>query len=123
ELAEHGVVCGAEGVACREVQLEEPRAGLGVDRRQLDAERVERWAERRDELVVATCLDERVAESAREWLPVAVPDPDLVLEGRPGVVAEFRGRRKGALEDITRRQFARAAVAPGRRRQAHLPTR
>src|ERR671935_103127 len=66
ELHENGVVGGAQAVAGREVELEEPRAGLGVDAGELDAERRERRLEGGDGGREGAELGERWAGDARE---------------------------------------------------------
>ena len=64
ELGEHGVVGRAQALTRRDVEFEQPRTGLGVDRGELHAECVERRKQRLHEPLEARDLVQAVAEPA-----------------------------------------------------------
>src|SRR6185503_4898553 len=112
ELDERRVVGRAQALPRGQVQLKETRAGLSVDRSELDSQGVEGRRQGRDKLVIPPRLDDAVADPGRERPALRVPDPQLVLEGSPRLVAELADALEGVSEHFPCRELARRAVPP-----------
>ncbi len=121
KLDERRVVGRAQTLPRGQVQLKEARAGLSVDRSELDSQGVEGGRQGRDKLVIPPRLDDAVADPGRQRPATGVPDPHLVLEGGPRLVAELADALEGASEHLPCRELARRAVPPRGRREADAP--
>ena len=99
-LRQGGVVGRAQRRARSEVQLEQPRPSFGVDRVELDAQRLERRRERAHKRLETPDLGQAVAQPARKRFVVRIPEPDLVLDRGNGLVAQLGQATQDAAQDL-----------------------
>jgi hypothetical protein len=107
ELQEGGVIGGREPSPRAEVELQQARARLGMDGRELDPEPVHGANELVEEAIVAADLVQAVADTGRRRVSLGIPDPDLILDRGHHLVAQIFRVGEDPPEDLARCEVAR----------------
>ena len=121
ELRVGGVVGRFEGGSGCEVELDQPWRRLGMHRRELDAQVVERRAQRADKRIERGHLARAVADPTRDQAIVFVAQAHLVFDRRHRVISDVLHLRQHAAQDFAGCELAASAVRPARGAEADPP--
>ena len=123
ELRQDRLIGRLESPAGGQVELDQARPGLGVDRPELDPQARHGRAERGDQPLVGAERGEAVAERALGVAGGGIGDPELVLERAHRLVALLLQAGEGPAGNLAYGDLAGRSVRPGGIGEADAPAR